>query len=121
MNKDLEQFENRSDDWLAKERKHESRVSAWDFDEGKELKEEHEENCEAREIKERHEQIHSGKINPNKKEKASPLVPFILFIVAIDVIPSIFADKDITLIPLNIIGAIVFLFAIVSILKKGRK
>ena len=34
MNKDLEQFENRSDDWLAKQRKDENRTSAWDFDEG---------------------------------------------------------------------------------------
>lgn len=35
-------FENRSDDWLAKERAYEETVSAWDFDEGKKIKKAHE-------------------------------------------------------------------------------
>jgi len=42
MQKDLEKFENRSDDWLAKQRAHESRVSAWDLDDARKLKREHE-------------------------------------------------------------------------------
>ena len=42
MNKDLEAFENRSDDWLAKERAYEDSISAWDLDEGKRIKENHE-------------------------------------------------------------------------------
>ena len=37
MNKDLEQFENRSDDWLAKQRNMENKTSAWDIDEGKSM------------------------------------------------------------------------------------
>lgn len=60
MNKDLEKFENRSDDWLAKERIYEETVSAWDFDEGKRIKKQHEEDCEAKEIKEKHEAIHNA-------------------------------------------------------------
>ena len=60
MDKDLEKFENRSDDWLAKQKKAESKVSAWDFDEGKRVKNEHEENCEAKEIKETHERRHAA-------------------------------------------------------------
>ena len=58
MNKDLDAFENRSDDWLATERKREDLVSAWDLDEGHKLKEEHRENCEAYEIKKNHEIKH---------------------------------------------------------------
>ncbi len=42
MQKDLEKFENRSDDWLAKQRAHEARVSAWDLDDARKLKIEHE-------------------------------------------------------------------------------
>lgn len=68
MNKDLEQFENRSDDWLATERKRENLVSAWDFDEGKKLKEFHEENCEAKYIKEKHERIHQAYYNNQKDD-----------------------------------------------------
>lgn len=41
MREDLQQFENRSDDWLAKQRKYEENVSAWDLDEGRKIKEEH--------------------------------------------------------------------------------
>lgn len=41
MRKELEVFENRSDDWLAKQRKQEARISAWDLDEGRKLKEDH--------------------------------------------------------------------------------
>lgn len=58
MNNDLEVFENRSDDWLAKERKYESSISAWDLDEGKKMKAEHEENCEADYLKEAHHKKH---------------------------------------------------------------
>ena len=58
MDKDLLKFENRSDDWLAKQKKEESYVSAWDFDEGKKIKEYHQDNCEATQIKQQHEYHH---------------------------------------------------------------
>ena len=60
MREELQAFENRSDDWLAKERAYEDSVSAWDFDEGRKVKIEHIENCEAKEIKENHERIHKA-------------------------------------------------------------
>lgn len=41
MRDELKVFENRSDDWLAKERTYEESISAWDLDEGKKLKESH--------------------------------------------------------------------------------
>ena len=40
-NEELKIFENRSDDWLAREREYENSVSVWDFDEAKEIKAEH--------------------------------------------------------------------------------
>ena len=71
MNKDLEAFENRSDDWLAKERQREALVSAWDFDEGHKLKKEHRENCEAYEIKQDHEIKHKYYDMLNKQSSAN--------------------------------------------------
>lgn len=47
MKDDLKIFENRSDDWLAKEREYEETVSAWDFDEGKRIKEIHKQKHQA--------------------------------------------------------------------------
>ncbi|MBR4929041.1 MAG: hypothetical protein IKZ63_06000 [Oscillospiraceae bacterium] len=43
-----------SDDWLASEIRRESRISAWDMDGGRILREEHEENCDARELRTEH-------------------------------------------------------------------
>ena len=105
MNKDLEKFENRTDDWLAKERKEESRVSAWDFDEGRRIKEFHENNCEAKEIKERHEKIHSainqnrmqfqsGKAMQKRKNGVSPFIAILFIIIGFNVFSSIIAGED---------------------------
>lgn len=63
MREELQAFENRSDDWLAKERAYEESVSAWDFDDGKKIKLEHHKDCDAEEIKESH---HSRHIEYNK-------------------------------------------------------
>lgn len=73
MNKDLEAFENRSDDWLAKERRREELVSAWDFDEGYKLKNEHSRNCEAKQIKLDHEIKHEyyDRIQKQRRERAN--------------------------------------------------
>lgn len=55
------------DDWLAKEIARENRISAWDLDEGKAIRQEHERDCDARKNAEEHHQKHlradaSGKI-----------------------------------------------------------
>lgn len=39
-----------TDDWLAEQIKRESRISAWDFDEGKRVRSEHEQDCDARAV-----------------------------------------------------------------------
>ena len=38
---DLKQFEDRNDDWLAKQRRLEQRISPWDLDDARKIKEEH--------------------------------------------------------------------------------
>lgn len=99
MKDELKVFENRSDDWLAKERKYEESVSAWDFDEGKRLKVEHNKNCDAEYIKETHHNKHvqydethnKGVVNDANQftnieqvdlsKFARTFIPFILIIV----------------------------------------
>ena len=49
-----------TDDWLAREIARESRISAWDLDEGKDLRRRHEENCDARNEAARHHYFHEA-------------------------------------------------------------
>ena len=56
VKKDNQLFNN--DDWLEKEIEREKRISAWDLDEGKELRQSHEENCDAREAANDHHVRH---------------------------------------------------------------
>ena len=64
---------NNNDDWLAKEIAREKRVSAWDLDEGRKLRQEHEEDCEVKEVADRHHQRHLRRqavtFTPDPKEK----------------------------------------------------
>ena len=46
------------DDWLKKELEREKRVSFWDLDEGKKLREEHADNCDVKELADSHHQKH---------------------------------------------------------------
>ena len=46
------------DDWLKKELEREKRVSFWDLDEGKKLREEHADNCDVQELADSHHQKH---------------------------------------------------------------
>ena len=49
-----------TDDWLAREIARESKISAWDLDEGKELRRKHEEKCDAREEASKHRSFHQA-------------------------------------------------------------
>ncbi|MBO7698290.1 MAG: hypothetical protein J6S38_04545 [Erysipelotrichaceae bacterium] len=51
-----------SDDWLKKEIEREKRVSAWDFDEGRRVRSEHEEDCDVRNNAFEHEVRHSRRM-----------------------------------------------------------
>ncbi|MBQ3295606.1 MAG: hypothetical protein IJH00_03880 [Erysipelotrichaceae bacterium] len=59
-----------SDDWLKKEIEREKRVSAWDFDEGKRVRNEHAEDCDARNNAFEHEIRHSRRrsVEPGRIE-----------------------------------------------------
>ena len=46
------------DDWLAKEIARENRISAWDLDEGRTVRKEHERNCDARKNADEHHRKH---------------------------------------------------------------
>ncbi|MBQ8994946.1 MAG: hypothetical protein IJ091_03940 [Oscillospiraceae bacterium] len=70
MKADKEMFG--ADDWLSKEIQRESRISAWDLDEGKSLRREHEEDCDARQVAIEHERFHNATqrtIRSSKKEE----------------------------------------------------
>ena len=45
---------NGSDNWLQEELKREERISAWDFDEGKEVRAEHALDCDVRKVADEH-------------------------------------------------------------------
>ena len=82
-----------SDDWLAKEIARESRISAWDLDEGKDLRREHEENCDARQLADQHHRRHLRRAEMEAAPKADAkavawfvidmLTVFILFVLNI--------------------------------------
>lgn len=135
MNKDLEVFENRSDDWLAKERKYEATVSAWDLDEGKKLRAEHEDDCEAREIKRSHELRHQAYNNQftnlndlvkNKKEvpqnKLTLLIVLFAFFIPMMIFVGILIETFGESIPefILVIPIIVLILMVNVIKQKGR-
>ena len=117
MNKDLAAFENRTDDWLAKEREYEESISAWDLDEAKKIKRAHElrhSKYNATHIK--------GVIAPNKQfEDVSSkvvirfltgmsIVAILIFVMAILLQFNIIDEKFGLLIPIFIFVGISSLF-----------
>ena len=74
------------DDWLAKEIARESRISAWDLDEGKNLKREHERDCEARDVAREHYENHLGRKNASQKGIQGRLSPWFFIDLAFLVI-----------------------------------
>ena len=55
-NRELDSFEH--DDWLQKERARENRISAWDFDDARKLRQDHEDDCHAEEAAQFHRVRH---------------------------------------------------------------
>ena len=81
-----------SDDWLKKEIEREKRVSAWDFDDARKARYEHEENCDARNNALEHEIRHNRRrpVDPDKIEnnliRSNPswfMIDLFLFIILI--------------------------------------
>ena len=136
MNKDLEAFENRSDDWLAKERKREALVSAWDLDEGYRLKKEHIQNCEARQIKEEHEIKHEyyDRISKHRRDRANNqfqqvdsnkalkvFAPIFLVMILIIMIGAFAASGLINVGEIGFAIPIIIFILLVNLLPKRRK
>lgn len=127
MNKDLEQFENRSDDWLASEKRLEERVSAWDIDEGKRIKQFHEDHCEANYIKQTHEKAHAEynrntQKSPNDFVKVDDKLTLIIsMIIIIMVVVGVFIIATTGEIEFQPFIAAIFIFWAVRTLKKNNK
>ena len=76
-----------NDDWLAKEIAREKKISAWDLDEGKNLRAGHEENCEARQVAKEHEVMHNRRKNiASGKPETDAIGWFVIDIVAMFVL-----------------------------------
>ena len=76
-----------TDDWLSREIARESRISAWDLDEGKELRRSHEENCDARSEARKHHSFHqvtqhTVTTRESNKKKTSDTAKMILGAIA---------------------------------------
>ena len=92
------------DDWLAREIERERRISAWDLDDAKQLRRQHEEDCDARNVAEEHYRHHEGRKTVSDtvlKGKLSAwfyidlIAVFVLFALSLmtpgmPVIPSVF-------------------------------
>ena len=81
------------DDWLAKELEREKRISAWDMDEGRLLKEEHAKDCDVRNVAEEHHARHVAYDEMRKggirKMSRNDMLWFILLIVLFIILSSI--------------------------------
>lgn len=126
MKEELKIFENRSDDWLAKQRAYEDRHSVWNLDDGKNLKEEHHRIHEEKDIRkqnfkniEKNRRIYT-RINETEKQKSSKLliifIYFIIFLVVmidVGIFGEIFAFMPIII--------FVIIMASFTNLKKGKR
>ena len=74
------------DDWLAKEIARESRISAWDLDEGKDLRREHEENCDARQVADEHHRRHIRSMNGSPRTDGKAVAWFVIDMIAVFVL-----------------------------------
>ena len=69
-------------DWLAEEIKYESKISAWDLDEPRMVRMQHEKDCPRKKVEKQHIKIHSGNERMsqiqsrliNKKSKDNPVI-----------------------------------------------
>ena len=75
---------NGSDNWLQEELKREGRISAWDFDEGKEVRAEHALDCDVRNVAREHHFDHvTGRDALADKNKGSDFTWLIITMVLI--------------------------------------
>lgn len=88
-NKRMKPNRENQDTWLQEEIEREARVSAWDFDEGKKVRDWHEENCDRREIEKYHsdfEHFEGDFKKPVKKTGGSGAFMFSFFMAVVNII-----------------------------------
>ena len=117
-----------TDDWLYQEIKRESKISAWDFDEGSKIKQAHEDHCARERVRREHEEVHvkrvdSKQINNTVNNKQVALIGVVMFFVIaafIFIFIGSFMGGNITVLPMFPIFIFVFIAVISSITKKGK-
>ncbi|MDO4501082.1 MAG: hypothetical protein Q4B60_07420 [Erysipelotrichaceae bacterium] len=116
MKDELKVFENRNDDWLAKERTYEAKVSAWDLDEGKRIKEEHAAHHNS------YEQHVQNTYRPKSQNKevstAAKLLPVIIGTMTVIIFIVLMATRLYFGLPLIIFYLFVFALALNNIRRK---
>ena len=78
-----------SDNWLAEEIRREQKHSAWDFDDASKLRQEHEDNCDAREKRNYHEYRHAHR-DDLQQETMEPAAAFWMVIDIFAVVALVF-------------------------------
>ena len=115
-NKELEVFENRSDDWLAKEKEYEASVSVWDLDEAKEIRKEHHKYHKEYEKKD-DVRINSSNL---RKDKVNPGLLIFILIVLLFVLTDVI-EEDASGIVQTLLPIVIFVVASFLISSGGRK
>ena len=117
MKNNISDLESR-DNWLEKERQRESRISAWDLDEGKRIREEHEDNCEVKETAALHERRHQRRTKidyeatgGNERPQNAPSSWFFIDLILLFVVIFIRIVMPYNL-PVHFAGAIVLFLGI---------
>lgn len=126
MKEELKIFENRSDDWLAKERAYEERVSAWDLDDAKYIKQEHHRIHVQKDIrKQKFKNLEvNGKLNSHKTNNNQKTVLICIGLLIVLYVLFVFFISGNFIIDDLLFGfptIIVVFMMIVSNLKKERK
>lgn len=87
-NKRMKPNRENKDTWLQEEIEREARVSAWDFDEGKKIRDWHEENCDRHKVEEYHneyEHLEGDFKKPEKNKGGSGAFMFSFFMAIFNV------------------------------------
>ncbi|MBR4461031.1 MAG: hypothetical protein IKS51_00345 [Erysipelotrichaceae bacterium] len=92
-----------SDNWYAEEKERESRISAWDFDEGKNLREQHEKNCDAKGLALEHRTEHQNRSKKRQRSNGTSDPFFVIDLILFSLmIPFSTAIPNHSLLPITV-------------------
>ena len=121
---DLKQFENRNDDWLAKQRRLEEKISPWDLDDARKIKEEHairhqqynQRQEEFRKYRQTRRSVPSGSSNTLAKLVAV----FVIIVFLMVLIPIVISFTDYGFVSVNFFP-IFFIFIVIILFNLGGR